>query len=230
MLTSLEKLGKKMESTCFNSKSLLSHDRYFNVHYEVKVTDLNSLSAVSIPEVKSLVKHARALKRKLNKHDKSLISANGLHMRSPHLQIHHEFNKETMEKVEKKKEKLGNLLQSMVQNLSQIKQMFTSIPLKSNEKRKKRKNVQKAKKRKKQRLDKRCKDVYEKIVMSLPLQEDTSLSMEHDISKHGLNIKAMACDVTSHDSKALVELKERGVFSRPAWNLLSNLVPPIVLK
>ena len=38
----------------------------------------------------------------------------------------------------------------------------------------------------------------------------------------------MACDGTSHDSKALVELKERGVLSRPAWNLLSNLVPPIV--
>ena len=86
----------------------------------------------------------------------------------------------------------------------------------------------KPKREKKQRLDKRCKNVYEKIVMSLPLQEDTSFSMEHDISKHGLNIKAMVCDVTSHDSKALVELKERGVFSRPAWNLLSNLVPPIV--
>ena len=80
----------------------------------------------------------------------------------------------------------------------------------------------------KQRLDKRCKDIYEKIVMSLPLQEDISFSMEHDISKHGLNIEAMACDFTSHDSKAPVELKERGVFSRPAWNLLSNLVPPIV--
>ena len=106
--------------------------------------------------------------------------------------------------------------------------MFTGIPLKSNEKRNKRKNVQKAKKRKKQRLDKRCKDVYEKTVMSLPLQEDTSFSMEHDISKHGLNIEAMACDVISHDSKALVELKERGVFSRSAWNLLSNLVSPIV--
>ena len=35
-------------------------------------------------------------------------------------------------------------------------------------------------------------------------------------------------NVTSHDSKARVELKERGVFSRPAWNLVSNLVPPIV--
>ena len=88
--------------------------------------------------------------------------------------------------------------------------------------------MQKAKKREKQRLDKRYKDVYEKIVMSLPLQEDTSFSMEHDISKHDLNIEVMAYDVTSHDSKALVELKERGVFSRPAWNLLSNLVPPIV--
>ena len=40
----------------------------------------------------------------------------------------------------------------------------------------------------------------------------------------------MACDVTLYDSKALVELKERGVFSSPAWNLLSNLVPPIVKK
>ena len=106
--------------------------------------------------------------------------------------------------------------------------MLTGIPLKSNEKRNKRKNVQKAKTRKNQRLNKRCKDVYEKIVMSLPLQEDTSFSMEYDISKHGLNIEAKACDVTSHDSKAQVELKERGVFSRPAWNLLSNLVPPIV--
>ena len=124
MLTSLEKLEKKMESTCFNSKSLLFHGRYLNVQYEVKVTDLNSLSAVSIPEVKSLIKHARALKRKLNKHDKSLFSANGLHLKSPRLPIHHEFNKETMEKVEKKKEKLVNLLQSLVQKLSEIKQLF----------------------------------------------------------------------------------------------------------
>ena len=114
MLTSLEKLEKKMESTCFNSKSPSSHDRYLNVQYEGKVTDLNSSSAVSIPEVKSLVKHARTLKRKLNKHDKSLFSANGLHLRSPRLRIHHEFNKETMEKVEKKKEELVNLLQSLV--------------------------------------------------------------------------------------------------------------------
>ena len=106
MLTSLEKLEKKMQSTCFNSKSPSSHDRYLNVKNEAKVTDLNSLSAVSIPEVKNLVKHARALKRKLNKPDKSLFSANGLHLRSPRLQIHHEFNKETMEKVEKKK---GNM-------------------------------------------------------------------------------------------------------------------------
>ena len=68
---------------------MLYHDRYLNVHvqYEVKLTDLNSLSAVSIPEVKSLVKHARALKRKLNKHDKSLFSANGLHLRSPRLEF-----------------------------------------------------------------------------------------------------------------------------------------------
>ena len=58
--------------------------------------------------------------------------------------------------------------------------------------------------------------------------EDTTFSMENDVSKHILNIEAMACDVTSHDSKVLVKLKERGVFSRSAWNLLSNLVPPIV--
>ena len=91
MLTSLEKLDKKIQSTCFNSKSPSSHDRYLNVKNEAKVTDLNSLSAVSIPKVKNLVKHARALKRKLNKHDKSLFSANGLHLRSFRLQIHHEF-------------------------------------------------------------------------------------------------------------------------------------------
>ena len=115
-----------------------------------------------------------------------------------------------------------------MQKLSQFKQTFTGIPLKSNEKRNKRKNAQNAKKRKKQRLDKRCKDVYEKIVMSLPLKEDITFSIENDVSKHSLNIEAMTCDVTSHDSKALVELKERGVFSRPVWNLFSNLVPPIV--
>ena len=187
-----------------------------------QVTHLNRLSAVSILEVKSLVKHARALKRKLNKHDKSLFSAEGQHLRSPHLQIHHEFNKETMKKVEKKKEKLINLLQSLVQKLFQFKQMFTGIPLKNIEKRNKRKNGPQAKKRKKRRLDKRCKDVYKKIVMSLPLKEDTTFSMENDVSKCSLNIEAMACNVTSHDPKVLVELKERGVFSRPAWNLLSN--------
>ena len=115
-----------------------------------------------------------------------------------------------------------------MQKLSQFKQTFTSIPLKSDEKRNKRKNVQKAKKRKK--AETRCKDVYEKIVMSLLLKENTTFSMKNDVSKHSLNIEAMACDVTSHDSKAPVELKERGVFIRPAWNLLTNLVPSIVQK
>ena len=128
------------------------------------------------------------MKRKLNKHDKSLFSANGLYLRSPRLQIHHEFNKETMEKVEKKKEKLVNLQQSLVQTLSEFKQTFTGIPLKSNEKR----MAKKLKREKKQRLDKRCEDVYEKIVMSLPLKEDITFSMEDDVSKHSLNIEAMA--------------------------------------
>ena len=51
-----------------------------------------------------------------------------------------------MQKVEKKKEKFVNLLQSLMQIWSQFKQAFTGIPLKS-------KSVQKAKKRKKQRLE-----------------------------------------------------------------------------
>ena len=66
------------------------------------------------------------------------------------------------------------------------------------------------------------------IVIALPLKEDTTFSMENDVSRHSVNIEAMACDATSHDSKALAELKQRGVFSRLAWNLLSKMVPPIV--
>ena len=64
-------------------------------------------------------------------------------------------------------------------------------------------------------------------LLSLPLMEDITFSTQNDVSKHSPNIEAMACHVTSHDSKALIELKERRVFSRPAWNLLSKLVPPI---
>ena len=53
-------------------------------------------------------------------------------------------------------------------------------------------------------------------LLSLPLKENTTFSVENDVSKYSLNIEAMACDVMSHDSKAIVELKGRGVFSRPA--------------
>ena len=49
-----------------------------------------------------------------------------------------------------------------------------------------------------------------------------------NVAKAQIDVEAAACEINAHDSPALVELLNNGIFSRQASNLLTNCVPFVV--
>ena len=91
---------ERREMTCFSEKNPSAHSRYLKADYELKPEDIRRLDKVSTPKVKKYVSEIAKFKNAMLKFDKSLLSNNGLHLRSPKLAIPHDFNKEVLNRIE----------------------------------------------------------------------------------------------------------------------------------